>query len=86
MCPLVRYSTFYIQNGTTSFQPSTTFRCTPQPGAPPDHIPHVDVNGDQILQTFGLDVDAYWKDVGMLCVLAAVFLTATFVLLRHTGR
>ena len=54
-----------------------------QPGAPPDQIPHVDVTGDEDLMTFGFTLGAYWSDVWALTALSAVFLTATFLLLKY---
>lgn len=55
-------------------------------GTAPDHIPHVDVTGDQILATFGFDLDTLRPDLCWLCGLCALFLTATFFLLKYRGR
>ncbi len=60
----------------------TCVRACAQPGARPDQIPHVDVTGDDILMTFGFTLGAYWWDVLMLVVLSALFLAATFALLK----
>ena len=52
------------------------------PGVKPQDIPHVDVNGDQILQTFGFELETYGQDVALLCGMTALLLTLTFLLLR----
>lgn len=46
-------------------------------------VPHVNVNGDEILQTFGFDLDTYWHDIRMLVLLVVAFLGTTFLLLQR---
>ncbi|KAL6745275.1 hypothetical protein V8C86DRAFT_42591 [Haematococcus lacustris] len=73
---------------SNEFHGATDFRFTAfhQPGTPPELVPHIDVTGDDILNTFGFQVDGYWPDVRRLLLLCAVFLTATYLLLKYRGR
>ncbi|GFH16579.1 ABC2_membrane domain-containing protein, partial [Haematococcus lacustris] len=73
---------------SNEFHGATDFRFTAfhQPGTPPELVPHIDVTGDDILNTFGFQVDGYWPDVRRLLLLCAVFLTATYLLLKCRGR
>eukprot|EP00798_Chlamydomonas_sp_ICE-L_P020668 gene20668-27458_t len=59
-----------------------------EPGVPDDQVPHIDVNGDQVLQTFGFAITehAYWYNVCMLLVFTVFYLTSTYILLRCQGR
>jgi len=55
-----------------------------QPGVPSDKVPHVDVSGDEILQTFGFRIsdEALLDDTLRLGLLVAAFLGGTLLLLH----
>lgn len=78
----VRYS--YEALMTNEFHGAEGFRFTAfhHPGVKPDDIPHVDVNGDQILSTFGFQLETYRLDMAVLLGMTAVLMTATFLLLK----
>jgi hypothetical protein len=53
---------------------------------PQEDVPHVDVDGNTVLLTFGFSPEGLWANVAMLAIQCGAFLGLTFLLLRHRSR
>lgn len=52
-------------------------------GIPPEDVPHVDVSGDEVMNTFGFTPGSLPRNTAMLGLQVAVFVALTYVAVKR---